>query len=71
MNVINKRIVIVSGPQGCGKTRFAEQLSDVFGCERIVDEWDGESELQPGDLALTNAESFRAPANATTVTVAG
>ena len=48
-------IVIVIAPPGAGKTRNAAALAARFGCNRIVDEWDGVSELQPGTLALTNA----------------
>ena len=47
-------IVIVIAPQGTGKTRNAAALAARFGCNCIVDEWDGVSELQPGTLALTN-----------------
>lgn len=47
-------IVIVAAPQGAGKTLAAAALCKRFGCTRIVDEWDGERELEPGDLALTN-----------------
>lgn len=49
-------IVIISGPQGCGKTRHAPQLLRHFGGKRIVDEWfpgDGQT-LQDGDVVLTS-----------------
>ena len=49
-------IVIVHGPQGCGKTRNAQMLRARYGCRRIVDEWDGRRPLQDGDLALTHRE---------------
>jgi hypothetical protein len=51
--------VVIHGPQGCGKTRRAQALARHFGCERIVDDWDGVSELQPDVLALTSADSIR------------
>jgi len=71
MNVRKKRIVIVSGPQGCGKTQVAEGLREVFDCERVVDEWNGKTELQPGDVAVTNLRNFDVPFGATTVMLAG
>lgn len=46
-------IVIVYGPQGCGKTRNSKQLLAHFKCRKIVDDWDGASRLTNGDLALT------------------
>ena len=46
--------VIIYGPQGCGKTRNAEALAAHFGCTSIVDNWDGESEVPDGALALTS-----------------
>ena len=52
---MNKPIIIVT-PQGAGKTLNAQKLQQALGCTRIVDEWDGRSPLQPGDLALTNAD---------------
>lgn len=48
-----KRIVIVHGPMGSGKTQHAEDLRLLFGCTRVVDGWDGRTKLKPGDLALT------------------
>ncbi|WP_068638730.1 hypothetical protein [Thauera butanivorans] len=45
---------VIHGPQGCGKTFHAQALARHFGCARIVDDWDGKTALQPGDLALTN-----------------
>lgn len=47
-------IVIVVAPPGTGKSRAANALAGRYGCTRIVDEWDGTSNLEPGDLALTN-----------------
>lgn len=49
-------IVIISGPQGCGKTRHAPQLLRHFGGKRIV-EFDGIefiAEARDGDVVLTN-----------------
>jgi len=46
-------IVIVHGKQGCGKTRRSEQLKKHFKCKCIIDDWDGESQLKDGDLAIT------------------
>jgi len=48
------RTVIVYGPQGCGKTNASDRLMRHFGCTELVDDWDGESPLPDGALALTN-----------------
>lgn len=50
-------IVIVYGPQGCGKTRNSQQLLKHFKCRKIVDDWDGVTRLTNGDMALT----YRSP----------
>lgn len=48
--------VIIHGPQACGKTRNAKAFADAFACKRIVDDWDGRSNVPSGSLALTNIE---------------
>ena len=53
--------VIVYGPQACGKTRNSEALKRHFGCNCIVDDWNGRAALRDGDLALTNAFIERKP----------
>lgn len=47
-------MVVISAPQGAGKTRHAEQLREMFGCTCIVDDWDGCSVPPPGALVLTH-----------------
>lgn len=51
-----KNRVVIYGPQGAGKTLIADQLMAHYGCERLLDEWDGVTNLQPGDMAITNQE---------------
>lgn len=48
--------VIIVGPQGSGKTTNAAKLMKIFGAARLVDDWDGQTPLQDGDLALTNSD---------------
>jgi len=60
------RTVILSAPQGWGKTRFAAQHMREFGCSSIVDGWDPfpsralyakkvtSAQLVPGGLHLTH-----------------
>lgn len=49
-----KTPLIVSGPQGCGKSRLAQEIAQHFKCSRVVDGWDGLSPVpEPGDLLLT------------------
>ncbi len=48
-------IVIIHGPQGCGKSRHSHALASHFGLERTYDEWNSEKGLPvDGSLALTN-----------------
>lgn len=45
--------VVIYGSVASGKTRYAEQYKTHFGCNRIIEEWDGKTLLEVGDLALT------------------
>jgi hypothetical protein len=46
--------VILSLPQGSGKSLQAPQLAYVFGCTSVVDEWHPGQPITPGALHLTN-----------------
>lgn len=46
--------VIVTGPQGCGKTLHASTLAAHLGCGHVVDGWAMGDGLVPGALHLTN-----------------
>ena len=46
--------IIITGSQGSGKTEHAKALIQHFGCDILVDGWDGRSPLLAGTLALTN-----------------
>ena len=46
--------VIVTGPQGCGKTRMSRAIAAHFGLSKVVDGWDGESEPPRDVLLLTS-----------------
>jgi len=48
-------IVIVHGPQGCGKSRHASALALHFGLNTIQEYWNPDRGFPPdGTLALTN-----------------
>jgi predicted AAA+ superfamily ATPase len=51
-------VVIIYGPQGCGKTSLAQQLKAHYGCDRIIEDWypSRQVDLQDDDLVLTNLE---------------
>lgn len=34
-------ITIISGPQGCGKTRCLDVLREMYPCDDVFDNWDG------------------------------
>ncbi|MDO8777056.1 MAG: hypothetical protein Q7K57_51780 [Burkholderiaceae bacterium] len=55
------KTVILTAPQGWGKTRNAEALQKEFGCRAVVDEWNHSQPLTSGALHLTNESphSFR------------
>ncbi len=59
--------VIVYGPQGSGKTRYAEVLRLYFNSGQVIDDWDSTLCLTTNALHLTNdsavdgLSSFRAP----------
>jgi hypothetical protein len=47
----------VYGPQGCGKTRYAERIRKHFGLDSIVDEFDPRGYINPtGELYLVNCD---------------
>lgn len=47
------RPVIITGPQGCGKTLNAGTLAQAVGCATVVDGWVLGDDLLPGALHLT------------------
>jgi hypothetical protein len=57
----NMQTYILSGPQGIGKTHYADELASLLQCRNIVDEWDGRKELPPGTLAITNGDHITPP----------
>lgn len=56
--------VILTGPQGCGKTRHAPALMQHLGCAKVVDEWWPGQRLVPGALHLTCEPVPQVPAGA-------
>lgn len=47
--------IIVQGPKGCGKTRYAEEIRNFYGCKGIIDGWQPEIGVVKGHVHLTNA----------------
>lgn len=45
--------VIIHGPQGCGKTRYAKDFCELYGCTAWTDDWLPGEPLVPGLLHLT------------------
>lgn len=48
------KTVILSMPQGMGKSLLAVELAERLGCRAIVDEWTSDTELVAGALHLTH-----------------
>lgn len=46
--------LVIYGPHGCGKTTNSQKLATKFECTLIIDDWDGQSWLPNGALALTS-----------------
>ncbi|WP_417831679.1 hypothetical protein [Terasakiella sp.] len=49
--------LIIFGDYATGKTLNAGAFKKYFKKDRIVDEWDGQTALKPGDLALINTHA--------------
>lgn len=47
------RPVLIHGPQGSGKTRYAKQLMEHYGCTHVMDEGDVGKRIKPGALILS------------------
>lgn len=47
-----KPSIVITGPQGCGKSRNAHRLSHAFGLKRVIDEG---AELRPRRIPQTGA----------------
>lgn len=54
---MKKRSVIVFGPKGSGKTRYAEALRKHFGMESIIDDWNGSSAFPTCDALVLTSNS--------------
>lgn len=57
--------VFIRGPQGCGKGIHAPIMARHFGCEQIIDDWNGTDPVPADALVLTNLEAFSPPPGAT------
>lgn len=64
------QLIVLTGPQGSGKTQISAALAQHFQLSHVIDEWDGASPspadlaaLEGGCLAVTNAELSLAQMN--------
>jgi len=49
------RSVVLTGPQGCGKTHNAEEIAEILGLSRVVDGWvPGDPVPEHDALVITN-----------------
>lgn len=51
----NPNAVYIFAPQGSGKTRNADLLAQLLGCDTVMDNWDGVSPAPDRCLVLTNS----------------
>jgi hypothetical protein len=49
------RGIVIYGPQGCGKTTYAQTLARHYSATRVVDDWTPGRPVPAGTLALTSA----------------
>lgn len=50
--------LIITAPQGAGKSNLAKAMAEFFGYTEIVDSWECLEPLPEGVLALTNIETI-------------
>jgi len=48
--------IVIYGPQGCGKTRHANELALHFRKTQMIDDWIPGDDLPEDALVLTNAQ---------------
>lgn len=61
---MSNRSVVIYGPRGCGKSEHADQLCEHFELQRVLDNWNGRSDVPQEDtLILTNNEDAAVPIN--------
>lgn len=46
--------LVISGPQGCGKSRHAKALARYYGKTRVIDDWIPGTPIPGNALALTH-----------------
>ena len=51
------KTIILTAPQGWGKTRNAQALRTELGCSRVWDQWHPPMPIRPGTLHLTNVQA--------------
>lgn len=52
--VVPPGTVIITGPQGCGKTRNGAALARHYGKRRVIDDWTLGTPIPADAIALTN-----------------
>lgn len=61
MDTTPLKTVILSAPQGWGKTHKAHALQQEFGCTSVIEEWEPQQALQPNALHLTSLHPSEMP----------
>lgn len=64
------KTVIVTGPQGSGKSKHATRLARALGCEGVIEDWWPGDPLEQGRLHLTHAEMAGASTDARVIHIA-
>lgn len=59
--------IILHGPQGCGKTRYAERIAKHLGRDKIVDDWNGMIDQKHGKALYIVTDGSKALAVARTL----
>jgi hypothetical protein len=52
--VVPPGTVIITGPEGCGKSKFGEFLAAHYGKTKIIDDWTIGTPVPPDAIALTS-----------------
>lgn len=50
--------IVITGPQGCGKSTNKEALAVYFGMKQVIDEWQPGDHLPETAIAFTNCQGI-------------
>lgn len=61
INGNQRKPIIITGPQACGKTHNADKLAILYGFSVVLDGWEPGDNIPLGTMALTNVHYSEIP----------